>query len=257
MNLPFSEDAEKALLSCALHGLEAAKPICAKVGFGWFYIPAHQTVFAAIEELVNTNTAVDWHTVLNGLAGQIEEIGGKEWLSSLFGVVPSPDNWEHYAAIVLDCYDRRRLILNCQRAINAARDGDADAAFNALSVKRTEQPVDEEVIKSANSAMIDLCSFLEREETLADWLPVGVRALETVVPHFTPGQLVLIGGKRGSCKTALAVSMTSFLIEENRCNKKFGEEFQESTDSKPLPKVEFEYREDLSSGITTAVDIED
>jgi replicative DNA helicase len=216
MSLPFSEDSEKALLSCALHGLEAAKPICARVGMDWFYIPAHQSVFAAIEELVESNTAVDWHTVLNGLAGEIEEIGGKEWLSSLFGVVPSPDNWDHYAAIVLDCYDRRRLILNCREAIRVAEEETSEEAFNALTVKRTGQPIDEEAITSANHAMIDLCSFLEREELPGESIPVGVKALESVVTRFTPGQLVLIGGKRGSCKTALAVSMVSFGIEHDR-----------------------------------------
>jgi replicative DNA helicase len=214
MNLPFSEDAEKALLSCALHGLEAAKPICAKVGFGWFYIPAHQTVFAAIEELVNTNTAVDWHTVLNGLAGQIEEIGGKEWLSSLFGVVPSPDNWIHYSEIVLDCYDRRRLILNCQQAINAARDGDAASAFDTLNVKLTEKEEAPELV-SGRELMLDINDYLQgiQEGNIKDspmrW---GIPSIEKICDGARDSELVLIGGESSHGKTALFCSIIALGI---------------------------------------------
>jgi replicative DNA helicase len=241
MNLPFSEDAERALLSCALHGLEAAKPICAKVGVDWFYIPAHQTVYKAVSDLVNTNSPVDWISVLNRLTEALEEIGGKEWLSSLFGVVPSPDNFEHYAAIALDCYDRRRLILNCQQAINAARDGDADSAFNALSVKRTTEPEVDDTLASGLDMMEDLASYLQREEQEGDSFPVGVRPLEALVPKFYPGQLILVGGKRGSCKTGLAVSMVAFGIEYARQDPNFYNRDDEAGD---ISAPAFDYRPD-------------
>lgn len=218
---PHSEESERALLSCALYGGESSKAIASRVRSDWFYLPSHQLVFKAIESLIHDNVLIDFVTVLNRLTEALEEIGGKEWLSSLFGTVPSPDNWEHYAAIVLDCYDRRRLILNCQQAINAARDGDADSAFNALSVRRTVEPERDDTLASGLDMMEDLALYLQREEQEGDSFPVGVRPLEALVPKFYPGQLILVGGKRGSCKTGLAVSMVAFGIEYARQDPNF------------------------------------
>jgi replicative DNA helicase len=214
VNLPFSEDAEKALLSCALHGLEAAKPICARVGMDWFYIPAHQSVFAAIEELVESNTAVDWITVLNGLAGEIEEIGGKEYLSSLFGFVPSSDNWEYYAAVVLDNYDRRRLILNCREAIRVAEEETSEEAFNALTVKPTKKEESPDLV-SGRELMLGINEYLQgiQDGKIKDapmrW---GIPSIEKICDGARDSELVLIGGESSHGKTALFCSIIALGI---------------------------------------------
>lgn len=215
MNLPFSEDAEKALISCALNGLEAAKAVSARVGVDWFYIPAHQRIYKAVLELVNIGSPVDWISVLNRLTEAIEEIGGKEYLSSLFGFVPSADSWEYYAAVVLDNYDRRRLILNCREAIRVAEQETAEEAFQALSVKRTAEPLESDELTSGKDLMLGINDYLQgiQEGNIIDkpmrW---GIPSIEKICDGARDSEMVLIGGESSHGKTALFCSIIALGI---------------------------------------------
>jgi replicative DNA helicase len=95
-----------------------------------FYIPAHQAIFEAIRILFDTSQAIDVVTVSEELRrhGELEKIGGVQYLTRLVDIVPSTSNIVYYAGIVEEHAKRRELI----RAGSAI----TDFAFN----------IDEEII---------------------------------------------------------------------------------------------------------------
>jgi replicative DNA helicase len=242
-SLPHSEDAEKGLLASAIIDVDAAVGICAKLLPVMLYIPSHEVLFHAIKALVNNGVKLDFISLVEEMGERgLEECGGKEWISELMGFVPSGKNWEHYLSIVVEKYNLRQIILNAQIAISSAEAGDLRGARSALNVQ-AEAPETDDVLSSGHDIMEDLATYLQREEAEGESFPVAVEALKSIVPKLYPGQLILIGGKRGACKTGLAVSMVAFGIEHARQDPNFFHRNDEEGDISPPT---FHYREDPS-----------
>jgi len=116
-DLPFSEDSEKGVIcSLLLSPSEVADLCVARLSPDAFYIPANRIVYELAMELGEKNKPIDYVTLKQALKdrNQLEEIGGKEYLSSLYAFVPSPANANGYIDTVREKYVRRRLILACK-----------------------------------------------------------------------------------------------------------------------------------------------
>src|SRR5438309_446256 len=79
---------------------------------GDFYVFANRLIFTAIIDLYRDNKAADAVTLANMLKErqQIEEIGGYEYLATLWDAAPSAANAVFYACIVRDKAMLRALI---------------------------------------------------------------------------------------------------------------------------------------------------
>lgn len=108
---PHSIEAEVALLGSALISATAIEAI-SSVSVGDYYLPAHQHIAHAIEQLVDAGEPVDAVTVSDRLSreGLLEEIGGIHRLLDLQANTPAISRAAHYARIVRDTATLRRLI---------------------------------------------------------------------------------------------------------------------------------------------------
>ena len=81
-DLPFNEDAEKAVLGSALLSNEALYSILASLEEEDFYVIKNRILFRAIANLFNKKTAVDTLTVTEELMNmkELETIGGVDYL---------------------------------------------------------------------------------------------------------------------------------------------------------------------------------
>jgi hypothetical protein len=123
--LPMSEDGEKGVLCSLLLAPSEIVPICVQqLNSEAFYIPAHRIIYNLVLEFRDDNKPIDFVLLKQALAdrGLLEEIGGPEYLSSLYNFVPAAENADHYIGIVREKWIARQLALACQRISTALCD---------------------------------------------------------------------------------------------------------------------------------------
>ncbi|TAN38010.1 MAG: hypothetical protein EPN23_03415 [Verrucomicrobia bacterium] len=157
---PFSEEAERGVLGSII--LEPARvlPLCAAAGITGesFYMPAHQVVFAALTAM--DSKSVDLLTIGEHLKaqGQLEKIGGPQFLEQLITATPTAAHAEYYAKIVADKFALREILATSQRTTEKAYSADAKpcelAAATATELQRMADNVADNLSAQDASAWI-------------------------------------------------------------------------------------------------------
>ena len=110
--LPYSEDAEQAVLGAMLLDADAISCAVALVEESMFFREAHRRIFRAIRTLHTTGAALDPLTLADELEreGALTVAGGKDYIGTLLDVVPTAANIAYHIGIVKDKALRRQLI---------------------------------------------------------------------------------------------------------------------------------------------------
>lgn len=117
--------AEQAVLGTAMLDPASLTKLTTVIGTDDFYRPAHTTIWATVVGLAETGQRADPVTVAHALdtAGELQRVGGADYLHTLIASVPTTANGTHYAAIVAEHAKRRRLALLGMRLTAAAASG--------------------------------------------------------------------------------------------------------------------------------------
>ena len=109
---PHSREAEESVIGAVLLSEDAVNEVMDRIHPEDFYIPAHQAIFESMRELFDTSQAIDAVTVSESLRrrGELEKIGGIQYLTRLVDIVPSTSNIIYFAGIVEEHAKRRELI---------------------------------------------------------------------------------------------------------------------------------------------------
>jgi replicative DNA helicase len=172
-----SLEAELCALGAVMLSERALEPVIMMLNEEDFYSPAHREIFKAIKQLAISSTAVDLLTVKNELIerGQLQHIGGMEYLVQMMDHVPSASNAEHYASIVLDKATIRRL---------------ADAGHDIVSIANTTDMNAAEKVDKAESMIFQL----GRQRLGKEFAPVRSLAKEFFVQideFYETGQAII------------------------------------------------------------------
>lgn len=110
--LPYSQDAEIAVLGGIFNDPERIYEIKEMLTSDCFYEQRHQVIFQAFIDLMNQHQVIDLLTVKDYLTdkNKLEQVGGFEYLSMLNGAVSIASNLGAYARIVYDKYMIRQTI---------------------------------------------------------------------------------------------------------------------------------------------------
>ena len=119
VTLPYSEEAEKAVLGVLLLDHENIYEVMEVIGPDDFYLSAHRIIFQAILDVFEKGKAFDILTIKEFLrtSGKLEAVGGEVGISSMVDDIPMLRNVKDYARIVVDKANLRRLM---QMANNSA-----------------------------------------------------------------------------------------------------------------------------------------
>ena len=126
---PQSLTSEKAVLGACLLNESAIFSAMEFVRAGDFYKKEHQAIFQAMLDLNSTGYVCDVVAVSEHLAkqGQLELVGGLEYLATLTGEVPSLANAEYYSKLVADKAAQRQLIEAAQKVVDDGYQGHKNA----------------------------------------------------------------------------------------------------------------------------------
>ena len=211
---PHDDDAEMAVLGGMLMSKDAIGEVSQMIDVADFYQPKHQTIYEAIITLFSASQPVDAVLVANELlkSGDLEKIGGTDYLHSLVASVPTAANATYYAEIV-----HQRAIL---RNVIAAGTKIAQLGYSA------EGSQAEDIVNMAQAEVYEMSSGKVRQDYEAigpvvhDTLeqldklqngyaergvPTGFKSIDDVTQGLQPGQMVVVAGRPAMGKSTLGI----------------------------------------------------
>lgn len=212
---PQDLEAEQATLGAMLVDAAATSRAMSLVKEEDLYREAHRIIFRAMLDVHSRSEPVDLVTVAAELrrVGQLEAVGGGEYLTALIAEVPTAAHVERYASIVAEKAVLRQLIA-------AGADIQATAFDNPQDVgealDRAEQRIFEIAQRRITSdftpigpAILATFEKLDRKFNQPGFytgLPTGLTALDDLTSGLQPGDLIIVAGRPSMGKTSLAVA---------------------------------------------------
>ncbi|HEY3434760.1 MAG TPA: replicative DNA helicase [Solirubrobacterales bacterium] len=189
-----------------------------------FYLDKHRRIFEVIHDLYAASKPVDELSVSEALTqrNQIDEAGGRHYVSELTAKVPAAGNAKHYAEIVQQNSLLRRLLgagQEIQGWVNE-RDGEpkelSERAEKLLfEVAHKEQASDFKLLGEILHDEVDRLEKLSTGETELTGTPSGFRDVDAITGGFQPGNLIIVAARPAMGKSALVAN-----IAENVAVKK-------------------------------------
>ncbi len=189
-----------------------------------FYLDKHRLIFGVVHDLYAVSNPVDELSVSEALTqrNQIEEAGGRHYVSELAAKVPAAANAKHYAEIVQQNSLLRRLLgagQEIQGWVNE-RDGEprelSERAEKLLfEVAHKEQASDFKLLGEILHDEVDRLEKLSTGETELTGTPSGFRDVDAITGGFQPGNLIIVAARPAMGKSALVAN-----IAENVAVKK-------------------------------------
>ena len=217
-DLPFNEDAEKAVLGSALLSNEALYSILASLEEEDFFVIKNRKIFRAIASLFSKKTAVDTLTVTEELINmkELEAVGGVEYLQQCCDAMVSLSSLDFYINIVNDQAVLRKLIV-------AARKIDSDYAEKQIDdindfILSSESSIKEATarrrissFKKADNLAKELVTRMNTPIVVGEdnctGLTTGYASLNRITGGLHAGDMIIIAARPSVGKTALALNI--------------------------------------------------
>ncbi len=211
---PSALEAEESLIGAMLLSPEAVSIAYETVVAEDFYRPLHGQIFTAILALTNAAEPVDYVTVQAKLQEHGSAAVELAVLSSLQLNTPSAANAQHYAEIVRDKAQQRRLIAVAGEVVDEAyRPTDdvvglideAERKINAIADNRKVDSVSP--LQRLLLAEADILETRGETRGQLNGLETGYRSLDLVLQGLQPTSLTIVGARPGTGKTAFALGI--------------------------------------------------
>ncbi len=216
---PHSLEAEQSVLGSLLTDGEALMKVTDVLKADHFYRKAHQTVYEAILEVAEKGEPADLITVSEELkkAGNLDAIGGLDYLSELASAIPTTSNVLYYAKIVAEKAMLRSLIRAGGQIVSSAfEEGNeissildkAGQIIFDVAQKRTShalQPI-KPILHSTFEHIEDRHHNFQ-EGIFFSGIPSGFSDLDELTAGFQKSELVIIAARPSMGKTSFALNI--------------------------------------------------
>jgi replicative DNA helicase len=221
---PWSNDAEQAVLAAMLLDQDAALKAAELLDDTMFYKEAHRILFRAMAGLTEKGDVIDPVTLREELVrrGDLDRVGGMEYIAALLDVVPTAANVESHTRIVRDQAVLRRLV---------------EAATEIIQDVYERRGESSEVLDNAENRIFQVAQFRRSEEFLRlkelIWptmerieqmqgragaltgVPSGFRDLDELTAGFQRSDLVILAARPSMGKTAFALNVVQHAAIEH------------------------------------------
>ena len=226
--LPHNHDAERAVLGALLVNNAVYAELAATLRPADFYRHAHAAIYRAISELLErSGGSADLLTVRDALsrAGTLEQVGGPAYVASLVDGVPRAVNARHYAGIVRQKAQLRRLIAMADHIQMAAYEDERDP---------------EEILADADRGILQLRHGAGSSRTLSlmqssdEWLAdlewrashrgeligvgSGYPSIDALTNGWQAGDLIILAARPSIGKTTLAINTAAAVASTARAD---------------------------------------
>lgn len=231
--MPYSEEAEKGVLSCfLLNPMELIIDFHGNGGEEMMYHPAHRCLFGVMLELVTTAKPVDLVSLSHALTdrGLLGKTGGASMLAELYSFVPTPAHYPYYKQILLEKLAQRTCITVCTEIIQkvyeigTAQHEDhghpgeelmdwrsmvmqAQSRLYALTQTGGRQKRFVQVKEVMHRVFDHINEAISNKGHVTHGIATGFTDLDRTLMGLKGGQLFVIGGRTSMGKSALAANI--------------------------------------------------
>jgi replicative DNA helicase len=213
--IPHNREAEEAVVGAVLINPEVYYDLAQFLQPEDFYIVRHRWIWEAFKRLHDRRIPLDFLTVTQELenAGQLGEIGGPAYITTLINQVPTSMHAEAYGHMVESASIRRRMLTAANQVATLAYDEgevienvmqEAEKSIFNVSERRLRQDV--KPIKDVLNDVYDIVSERSSRDDAFFGVPTGFIDLNKILGGYQPSDLVIIAGRPGQGKSAFLLS---------------------------------------------------
>ena len=216
--IPNNMVAEQSVLGSMFLSTNALRKACDDLQSESFYYDNNAKIFNTLAELYNKGVPIDATTVTSELRnkGILKEIGGVDYLTEIFNIVPTAANVEQYIKMVEETALQRRLIevsndiatnaYDSTTDINKTLDEAERKILNVVNNRRTTEFRTIREVASSTKAQLEKLSTLKGEVT---GLSTGWEIIDKITAGFHEGQLIIIAARPAVGKSAWALNLAT------------------------------------------------
>ncbi len=235
--LPYSLDAEQALLGAILYDNEVFYKVNGFLKPEHFYDPLHAKIFQACDKLISSGRLAS-PVMLNTYFGEEEafhEAGGERYLVQLAQAVPTTVGAADYGRLIFDLHTSRGLINIGTQMIERAKSADLedDPQSQVSEAEKELYTLAEtghygggfQTFESALSSAINIAQVAYQRGGGLSGVTTGLRDLDAKLGGLHDSDLLILAGRPSMGKTALvtniAVSAAKAFIPEKTADGSF------------------------------------
>ena len=215
--LPNNIEAEQAVIGSILVSNEIFDEINLILSNNNFYDPIHQKIFSAIENLIFRGMLANPITLKNYFEDEKDDINVPDYLVKVTKFSTSIRQAIEYSKIIYDMFVRRELIKISENTIDTAKLNDLSTSgqdiiedSEKLLYELAEKGTFYSSLISFDKALrqtIDMASAAYKNEEGIVGVPTGLRDLDDRLGGLHKSDLIIIAGRPGMGKTALATNI--------------------------------------------------
>jgi replicative DNA helicase len=216
---PHNIEAEQALLGSILVNNEAFYRVSDFLEARHFFEPVHQKIYDVASQLVRAGKVASPVTLKTFLPADAD-IGGltvSQYLARLAAEATTVINAQDYGRTIYDLSVRRSLILIGEEMVNEAYEAPVDFA-PAKQIEEAERKLYEvaesgryeggfQAFAQALTTAVDMAAKAYQRDGRLSGLATGLHDLDSKMGGLQPSDLIIIAGRPGMGKTALATNI--------------------------------------------------
>ena len=215
--LPNNIEAEQAVIGSILVSNEIFDEINLILSSNNFYDPIHQKIFSAIENLIFRGMLANPITLKSYFEDEKDDLNVPDYLVKVTKFSTSIRQAIEYSKIIYDMFVRRELIKISENTIDTAKLNDLSTTgqdiiedSEKLLYELAEKGSSYSSLISFDKALrqtIDMASAAYKNEEGIVGVPTGLRDLDDRLGGLHKSDLIIIAGRPGMGKTALATNI--------------------------------------------------
>ncbi len=221
---PHAIEAECALLGAMILDAQVIGEVLQIIkGPDDFYVQKHGAIYQALVALYDQSQVIDIVQLTQRLRdlGQLEEVGGVEYLLELGESVPTTVSAAHYARIVREKALLRGLIESASRILYDAYHSSDPVAHQLdqaeQAIFRLAQTGSSEEATDLASLLHELYERLENEDGRnITGLETGFYELDKMTSGLQPGEMIIVAARPSMGKTAFAMNVAEHVAVVTR-----------------------------------------
>ena len=216
--IPSNMIAEQSVLGSMFLSTFALQKACDELQPESFYYDNNKKIFSVFQELHNKGIPLDATTVTSELKNKniLKEVGGLDYLTEIFNIVPTAANIEQYINLVEQTALQRSLIEVSTNIATNAYDNSVDIntildeaerkILNVVNNRRTSEFRSiKEVVNSAKSNL----EKLSAQDGDITGLSTGWERIDKITTGLHEGQLIIIAARPAVGKSAWALNLAT------------------------------------------------
>lgn len=224
-SMPFSDEAEKGVISCLLQNTQLVESAIISVPDKHFYHPANRLIYNEICDMKKAGLPIDLVSLSARFLDKsaMDQIGGPSMLAELYSFVPTTAHWAYYTEILEIKYDLRCIINTAaeihnacfehQESINDIRDLGRSAITKLGEIFDRQMDIKVGVAATVDQIIESLSKAQTGEYEAHD--PTDWSSWNNALGGI-PKCMLLLKGEKGAGKTKLSGSLSRQCLEKGK-----------------------------------------